>query len=85
MVHRWSESDDGAIFIEFTLRGTFGGRELSWSATDRFVLVHGLIAERVSYFDAAPLVLTMTARPRGWRRLLATRFVPRFQRYVDPA
>jgi hypothetical protein len=84
VVHRWSCSDD-AIFIEFTLLGTFGGRELSWSAVDRFTLVGGLIAERISYFDAAALIVAMAARPLGWRRLLATRFVPRFERYVHPA
>jgi ketosteroid isomerase-like protein len=84
VVHRWSCSDD-AIFIEFTLRGRFGGSELSWSAVDRFTLVDGLIAERVSYFDGAALVAAMATRPRGWRRLLDTRFVPRFERYVHPA
>jgi len=83
VVHRWSAGDD-AIFIEFTLRGTFGGRELSWSAVDRFTLDDGLIAERVSYFDGAALIAAMAARPRGWRRLLQTRFVPRFERYVHP-
>jgi ketosteroid isomerase-like protein len=84
VVHRWSASDE-AIFIEFTLRGTFGGSEIAWSAVDRFLLEDGLIAERVSYFDAAPLITAMAARPRGWRRLAATRFVPRLQRYVHPA
>lgn len=83
IVHRWSHSDD-AILIEFTLRGTFGGRELAWSAVDRFTLVDGRIAERVSYFDAAALMAAMAMRPRGWRRLLATRFVPRIERYVHP-
>ncbi len=83
VVHRWSASDD-AIFIEFTLRGTFGGRELSWSAVDRFTLTGGLIAERVSYFDGAALAAAMAARPRGWRQMLATRFVPRIERYVHP-
>ncbi|MEV4115218.1 nuclear transport factor 2 family protein [Nonomuraea sp. NPDC049695] len=81
-VHRWSAGDD-AIFIEFTLSGTFGGRELAWTAVDRFTLVNGLIAERISYFDSAPLALAMAGRPRGWRRLLGTRFVPRFERYVQ--
>src|SRR5262245_42966102 len=28
-VHRWGAGDDG-LFIEFTLAGTFGGREVSW-------------------------------------------------------
>jgi hypothetical protein len=74
-VHRWSASDD-AVFIEFTLSGTFGGRPLSWDAVDRFFLDDdGLIAERISYFDAVPLALTMVARPRGWRRLLSSRVI----------
>jgi ketosteroid isomerase-like protein len=83
VVHRWGHSDD-AILIEFTLRGTFGGRELAWTAVDRFTLTGGLIAERVSYFDAAALSAAMVGRPRGWRRMVATRFVPRFERYVHP-
>jgi ketosteroid isomerase-like protein len=83
VVHRWSASSD-ALFIEFTLSGTFGGRALRWSAVDRFVLADGLIAERISYFDSAPLALAMATRPRGWRRLLGTRFIPRVQSYVSP-
>ena len=77
VVHRWSNGGD-ALFIEITLSGTFGGRELSWNAVDRFLLDDGRIAERVSYFDSVPVALAMAGRPRGWRRLIATRFVPRF-------
>jgi ketosteroid isomerase-like protein len=83
VVHRWSTGGE-ALFIEITLSGTFGGRELSWSAVDRFLLVDGQIAERVSYFDSAPIALAMAGRPRGWRRLLGTRFVPSFKGYVHP-
>jgi limonene-1,2-epoxide hydrolase len=83
VVHR-SSHDEQAIFIEFTLRGTFGGRELAWTAVDRFTLTGGLIAERVSYFDGAAVAAAMAGRPRGWGRMLATRFVPRFERYVHP-
>lgn len=81
VVHCWSAADD-AIFIEFTLRGTFGGRPIAWSAVDRFKLIDGQIAERISYFDAAPIAVTMATRPRGWRRLLRTRFRPRVRSYV---
>lgn len=83
VVHRWSASGD-SLFIEITLSGTFGGRELSWSAVDRFLLVDGQIAERVSYFDSAPIALAMAGRPRGWRRVLETRFLPSFKGYVHP-
>jgi ketosteroid isomerase-like protein len=83
VVHRWSASG-GALFIEISLSGTFGGRELSWSAVDRLLLVDGKIAERVSYFDSAPIALAMAGRPRGWRRVLEMRFLPSFKGYVHP-
>src|SRR5689334_4824089 len=74
-VNRWSANDD-ALFIEFTLSGTFGGRPISWDAVDRFTLIDGLVAERVSYFDSTPLALKMALRPRGWPRLLRSGFRP---------
>ena len=80
VVHRWS-ADGEALFIEFTLMGTFGGTTVAWSAVDRFLLVDGRVAQRVSYFDSAPLLLSLAARPRGWKRLVRSRFVPRFQRH----
>jgi len=55
--------------FEFTLSGTYGGKPIAWDAVDRFTFTDGLIAERVSYFDATPLVLTLVGRPRGWDRL----------------
>jgi len=75
-VHRWG-GDDAELFIEITLAGSFGGRPISWQATDRFLLRDGLIAQRRSYFDSAPLVLAMLRRPRGWPRLLRSGFRPR--------
>ena len=71
-VHGAEVSEDQA-FIEFTLKGTFAGRPISWRAVDRFTLVDGLIAERVSYFDSLPLVLTLLKRPTGWLRWLRSR------------
>ena len=60
------------VFIEFTLSGTYGGKTIAWDAVDRFTFADGLIAERVSYFDSAPLVLKLAGRPRGWNRLART-------------
>lgn len=57
------------VFIEFTLSGTYGGKPIAWDAVDRFAFTDGLIAERVSYFNAVPLMLTLIRRPRGWGRL----------------
>lgn len=67
-VRRWGATDDG-VLIEFTLSGTAGGRPISWHAVDRFVLGEdGLATERVSYFDSAPIALTVAIRPRAWPR-----------------
>lgn len=57
------------VFIEFTLSGTYGGRPISWDAVDRFTFIDGLIAERISYFDATPLIGKLVGRPAGWERL----------------
>jgi ketosteroid isomerase-like protein len=57
------------VFIEFTLSGTYGGKAIAWDAVDRFTFTDGLIAERVSYFDSAPLMRKLVGRPRGWKRL----------------
>ncbi len=65
-VHRWGATGDG-VLIEFTISGTTGGRPISWNAVDRFVVGEdGLASERVSYFDSAPIALTLARRPRAW-------------------
>ena len=33
-------------------------------------VVSSLIAERVSYFDSAPLIGKLVGRPAGWERLV---------------
>lgn len=72
-VHRWGATADG-VLVEFTLRGTAGGGPLSWHAVDRFVLGEdGRATERVSYFDSAPIVLTVARRPRAWPAFLRSR------------
>ena len=60
------------VFIEFTLSGTYGGKPIAWHAVYRFTFTDGLIAERVSYFDSAPLMLKFVGSPRGWNRLART-------------
>jgi len=69
-VDRWS-ARDGALFIEFRLRATLGGRPFEWPAVDRFRLdADGRAIERVTWFDSLPLVVAMTTRPRAWPRLV---------------
>src|SRR3977135_2204874 len=60
------------VFIKFPRSGTYGGKPIAWDAVDRFTFTNGLIAERVSYFDSAPLVLKLVGRPSGWERLVRT-------------
>jgi SnoaL-like domain len=72
-MHRWGATADG-VLIEFTLSGTAGGKPISWSAVDRFVLGDdGLATERVTYFDSMPVVLAAATRPRSWPAFLRSR------------
>lgn len=73
VVHRWGATREG-VLIEFTLSGTAAGKPISWNAIDRLVLDgDGLATERVSYFDSAPIVLTLLRRPRLWPTFLRGR------------
>lgn len=72
-VHRWGATEDG-VLIEFTVTGKAAGKPISWHAVDRFVIGEdGLATERVSYFDSAPLVLTLARNPRSWPAFLRSR------------
>jgi SnoaL-like domain len=72
-VHRWGATEDG-VLIEFTLSGVAGGKPISWTAVDRFVIGEdGLATERISYFDSAPVLLTAARRPRAWPAFLRSR------------
>jgi len=72
-VHRWGATEDG-VLIEFTVTGKAGGKPISWHAVDRFVVgADGLATERVSYFDSAPLALTLARRPRSWPAFVRSR------------
>jgi hypothetical protein len=66
---RWGETVDG-VFIELTLRGHLGRRPVEWTVVDRIILEDGLIRERRSYFDPAPLLKAVALRPRASLPLL---------------
>ena len=68
-VHDWAVRGDTA-FVEFTLRGTLGRRPIAWRVVDRLSLRDGLLVERRSFFDPAPVVLALATRPRAWPRFL---------------
>jgi hypothetical protein len=68
-LRRWGQTDDG-VFIELTLRGHLGSKPVEWTVVDRIILEDGLIRERRSYFDAAPLMKSVALRPRAALPLL---------------
>jgi ketosteroid isomerase-like protein len=69
VVERWGETDDG-VFIELTLRGHLGRRPVEWTVVDRIILEDGMIRERRSYFDPAPLLKAVASRPHASLPLL---------------
>jgi ketosteroid isomerase-like protein len=71
-VERWASGGE-ALYIEMTLRGTLGGRRLSWRVCDRVTLRDGLAIERESYFDPSPILATVAVTPRVWPRFVRLR------------
>ncbi len=67
-VERFAIATDCA-YVELTLRGTLGGRPISWRVCDRATLREGFVVERESYFDPTPLLRTILTRPRAWPAL----------------
>ena len=55
-----------ALFIEFRLAATVGGKRVEWPVVDRFVMRGNKASKRVSYFDALPLVLQLLKTPSAW-------------------
>ncbi len=75
-IDAWGAHGD-ALFIEFRLHATLGGRRLEWPVVDRFVMRGDKAAKRVTYFDAMPLLLAVLRSPGswlGWWRSGAARF-----------
>jgi ketosteroid isomerase-like protein len=73
-VHEWAVRGDVA-YVEFTLRGTLGGRPIAWRAVDRLTLREGLLVERRSFFDPGPLLVAVLTRPRAWPRFVRAQLV----------
>ena len=67
-VERSAVGDDCA-YIELTLRGTLGGRPISWRVCDRMTFRDGLVIERETYCDSLPLLRAVITRPRAWLAL----------------
>lgn len=65
--------DERAVFIEFHLMGTVGGRAVRLHACDRFSLDGDLVTERHSFFDPAPLLLATLRSPRALMRTMTLR------------
>jgi ketosteroid isomerase-like protein len=72
-LRRWGQTDDG-VFIELSLRGHLDSRPVEWTVVDRIILEDGLIRERRSYFDPAPLLRAVALRPRASLPLLLSLF-----------
>jgi len=68
-VRRWA-ADGNEVFIELELIGTLGRKPISWTACDVVTLREGLVIERLSFFDPAPLIAAILRRPTAWPRLL---------------
>jgi ketosteroid isomerase-like protein len=68
-VERWGSRGD-TLYIELTLRGTLGGRPLSWRACDRVTLRDGVAIERESYLDPSPILAAVGRTPRAWPQFL---------------
>ena len=66
-VERWVVSEDGqTLYIELTLRGTIGRREIAFRACDRLSMREGVAIERESYFDPGALIAALARSPRAW-------------------
>jgi ketosteroid isomerase-like protein len=79
-VERWAARGD-SLYIELTLRGTLGGRPISWRVCDRVTLRDGVAVERESYLDPTPLIAAVATRPRAWPRYLGLRLTQIVNRF----
>jgi hypothetical protein len=70
-VRHWAARGDD-VYLDIEMRGTLGGRPVSFTSCDRFTLRDGLVAERVSFSDPSPLIAAILTRPRAWPAVART-------------
>lgn len=62
----WSAVQD-TMFIDVRFTATLGGKPMIWRAVDVLRIdSSGALLRRESFFDSAPLALTVLRRPRAW-------------------
>ncbi len=82
-LNHWAIDRDSA-FIEFTLIGTLGGKQISWRAVDRMKLDGEKLVTRETYYDPLPMLIALLGRPRAWPRVLRVRTRPRLRPLSRP-
>lgn len=69
-VVNWAVSADNLVYIEFCIKGTLGGKPISWAAVDRYELDGaGRVRRRILYCDSMPMARAVL-RPRGLAALV---------------
>lgn len=66
-VGSWAAAGD-VVFIELTIRGRVGGREVALRTIDKITLRDGLAVERIAGLDPTPLLAAVARSPRSWPR-----------------
>jgi ketosteroid isomerase-like protein len=66
-VESWASAGDVA-FIELSIRGRLGSREVELRTVDKVTVRDGLAVERVAYTDPLPLLGAVARTPRAWPR-----------------
>jgi hypothetical protein len=66
-VESWAANGE-TLFIEVRIEANVGSRAVTLRACDRFILRDGRPFDRVTYFDALPLLSAILRSPRLWTR-----------------
>jgi uncharacterized protein (TIGR02246 family) len=64
-VESWASSGDVA-FIELSIRGRLGSREVELRTVDKVTVRDGMAVKRVAYTDPLPMLQAVALTPRAW-------------------